>query len=127
MRTLVWKGLGHRERIASTGIVFFFDPAITIAMLGPEGNGGIVVCCCFESYFVDTVGGEAAFDFGEEHGAYVVAPELRQDVNGDDVAAFVATGADAKAGDLLFGRARASDFDLSLGLGFSFGFRDQAV
>jgi len=92
-------------------------------MLGPEGNRGIAVCCCFEGYFADTVGGEAALDFGEEHGAYVVAAELRQDVYSDDVAAFVATGADAEADDLFFGRGRVG------GCGYCLGwcFRDQAI
>src|SRR5271155_5987036 len=38
---LKWKSFGHGERVAPAGIVIFFDPAITIAMLGPEGNRGI--------------------------------------------------------------------------------------
>ena len=55
--------LRHRERIAPAGIVVFFDAEFTISMVGPEGNRGIVVCCCFESYFADAVRGHAAFDF----------------------------------------------------------------
>ena len=55
-----------------------------------------------------------------------MAAELRQDVNGDDVAAFVAAGADAEAGDLFFWMARVGGFRVG-GFDCGFRFRDQAV
>src|ERR1700678_66770 len=51
--------------------------------------------------------------------------KLRQDVNGDDVAAFLAAGADAEADDLLFRRGRIGVG--GIGFGLSLGVRDEAI
>ena len=69
-------------------------------MLLPERNARVIVRCCLEAHALDSICSEPFFDLREQCGGNSEAPELFENVHRDDVAVFIAAGADAKTDDL---------------------------
>ena len=77
--------LAHGIGVAAAGIIALLDPASTIAVPLPEGNGGAVIGCGFKRDLAHAGFGQAPLGFVESSRTGPQAPISPEDVDGDDV------------------------------------------
>lgn len=93
--------LKHGVRVDAAWIVVFFDSLSTISVLFPEGNGGCVVSCGFESHLANAARGKFSLRFMQHHGAHTVVTVWLKDIDRDDVAPCVIVGGEDESGDVV--------------------------